>query len=146
MERCLVAAVAIPQRSASELLLRLRRRHPAVIVQLLAQKAVPSPRAVAMICEQTLRAARTGALVADKPEVDLLLRLAGTNQISEAIRRAGYGSGGRMILVATGPRRSIAALRRGLSRDPRFSVLPDGEMDEEGFAAVDAAALLGTRS
>lgn len=117
-----------------------------MIVQLLAQKAVPSARAAGMICEQTLRAAKTGALVAEKPEVDLLLRLAGTNQISDAIRRAGYGSGGRMVLVAAGAPRSIAALRRGLSRDPRFSILPDGEMDEEGFAAVDAAALLGTRS
>jgi hypothetical protein len=146
MYRCIVARADVPPGSADELLLGLRRSHPALVVQLLGLKRVPAPKAVVMICEQTFRAAKTGALLAEKPEVDLLLRLAGTNQISVAIQRAGYRSGGTMILVAAGPPKDIVALRRELSRGSRFSILPDGEMDEEGFMAVEVAALLGARA
>jgi tRNA threonylcarbamoyladenosine modification (KEOPS) complex Cgi121 subunit len=145
LERCLVARVEVAPSSAGGLLSELRQKHPRLIVQLLAPRAVPSTRAAAMICEQTLRAARTGALVADKPEVDLLLRLAGTSQISVAIERAGYTSGRAIVLVAAGSPRGVATLRRELSGDSRFAILPDAEMDEKGFAAVEAAALLGAR-
>ena len=51
---------------------------------------------------------KTGALLAAKPEVDLLLRLAGTTQIALAIEEAGYRARGPMILVAAGPAHGVS--------------------------------------
>ena len=146
MNGVFAATASLPLDSAEGFLRGLRAQHPTLIVQLLAMDSVPPGRAVAMIAEQTLRARRTGAMLADKPEVDLLLRLAGTNQISAAIEKAGYRSGGAMVLVAAGPSPGIRALRRELSGDGRIAGLPDQELDGDALDLVDAAALLGTKT
>ncbi len=103
------------------MLLSLRKRHPGLIVQLVSLKKVPESRTITMIGQQTLRAAETGALLAAKPEVDLLLRLAGTTQIALAIEESGYRAKGEMLLVAAGPPRRLSGLRKELVGDPIYS-------------------------
>jgi len=127
-------------------LLSLRRRHPALIVQLVTLQEVPGGQTIRMIAQQTLRAMKTGALLAAKPEVDLLLRLAGTTQIALAIEEAGYKARGTMVLVAAGSARGVALLRRELAGNPVYEIIEGGEIDERGLAMVERAALLGTRS
>ncbi len=51
-----------------------------------------------------------------------------------------------MVLVAAGSSRSLHLLEEEISSDPRYTMLPEVEMDEDGFALVEAAALLGTRT
>jgi tRNA threonylcarbamoyladenosine modification (KEOPS) complex Cgi121 subunit len=135
-----------PSQATDAELLSLRSRHPALIIQLVTLKELPGNRTVAMIGQQTLRAAKTGALLAAKPEVDLLLRLAGTTQITVAIREAGYGARGEKLLVAAGPADDVEVLERELALDRRYQVLRGEEIDADGLAMVERAALLGTRS
>jgi tRNA threonylcarbamoyladenosine modification (KEOPS) complex Cgi121 subunit len=131
---------------ADAALTSLRKRHPGLIIQLVTLEKLPTSRAVAMIGQQTLRAAKTGALLAMRPEVDLLLRLAGTTQIEVAIRKAGYRARGNRLLVATGPAAKVQALSEELARDRRYKILEDEELDDAALALVEKAALLGTRS
>jgi tRNA threonylcarbamoyladenosine modification (KEOPS) complex Cgi121 subunit len=140
-----MAAKASP-RATEWRLLSLRGRHPDLIIQLVTLKSIPGNRAVAMIGQQTLRAAKTGALLAAKPEVDLLLRLAGTTQIAVAIKEAGYRAKGEKLLVAAGPVGEVERLEEELAGDAGYEVLRGEEIDAEGLAMVERAAVLGTRS
>ena len=55
-----------------------------------------------LLAAQTLQAETSGGLLANKPEIDFLLRLAGTTQIARAIKVAGAKPGERYILVVAG--------------------------------------------
>jgi hypothetical protein len=148
----LAATLDAPREEAASELKRLRSLHPRLAIQLVALSEVPGNRAVEMIGQQTLRASASGALLASRPEVDLLLRLAGTTQISEAIERSGYGAvgggeeGRKLMLVAAGAPRAVAGLERALAADPRYRRLEGTEIGPRGLAMVETAALLGTRS
>ncbi len=134
-----------PGAAETELLV-LRRRHPGLIIQLLTLEEIPGNRTISMIGLQTLRAAKTGALLAAKPEVDLLLRLAGTTQIAVAIEKVGYKAKGKLLLVAAGTAGSVARLRKELVDNASYKVMEGEEIGNDGLAMVERAALLGTRS
>jgi tRNA threonylcarbamoyladenosine modification (KEOPS) complex Cgi121 subunit len=123
----------------------VRKRHPGLIIQLMTVDDPPGLRAVSMIGLQTLRAAKSGALLATKPEVDLLLRLSGTSQIAVAIQRSGYKASGEKLLVAVGDPRRVGRLGRELAKDKRYEMLDDGEPSSRDLKLVERAALLGTR-
>jgi tRNA threonylcarbamoyladenosine modification (KEOPS) complex Cgi121 subunit len=142
----LAARVRLVSREGDAELLMLRKRNPGLCIQLLTMARIPAKQAITMVGQQTLRAAKTDALLATKPEVDLLLRMSGTTQIAVAIQRSGYRAKGKKLLVAVGPRSGVERLRKELSGDPSYDVLEDGEMGAEDLAFVERAALLGTRS
>ncbi len=146
MERVLAAKVHLVSKTGDAELLSLRKRNPRLHIQLLALGRIPARRAIDMVGQQTLRAARTGALLATKPEVDLLLRMSGTTQIAVAIRRSGYSAEGKKLLVAVGPPTKLGRLREQLSDDPNYEVLEDSELGDDDLVFVEKAALLGTRS
>jgi len=83
---------------------------PGSVVQAVSTAAATNGYYVEMIAAQTLRAAGTPNLLARKPEVDLLLRLAGTTQISRAIERIGAKKGKPFLLVIAGPARRLARI------------------------------------
>ena len=146
MRSVIAARAKLAPGAANGELLSLRRRYPNLIVQLVSLERVPGNRAIAMIGQQTLRAAKTGAMLAAKPEVDLLLRLAGTAQIVRAIENAGYGARGTKLLVAAGPELDAGRLRRELAKSPDYVIMRGEDIDAEDLATVERAALLGTRS
>lgn len=89
-----------------------------------------------MIAGQTLRATETGNLLAKKPEIDFLLRLAGTTQISRAIKEVGSNDGKGFILV-------IAGRAEGEMHDVRGGEkLPAETLSKAEFDRVETAALL----
>jgi tRNA threonylcarbamoyladenosine modification (KEOPS) complex Cgi121 subunit len=101
-----------------------------------------------MVALQTLAAARSGSTLADKPELDLLLRLAGTRQIGEALRLAGYKSGGkRLFIVAASQGRDGELLRvkKRLAKERRIVALPKRRLEKEDLDYVERAALLAAR-
>jgi tRNA threonylcarbamoyladenosine modification (KEOPS) complex Cgi121 subunit len=146
MGASLSAETRLAPEDAERELARLRKSNPELIIQLVSMKKPPSAKAVSMIGEQTLRAKETGALLADRPEVDLLLRLAGTSQISEGLKKSGYRSGGKIMLVAAGKEKDIERFRRVLSKHNAYSLREEGEMDNESQDVVEIAALLSTRT
>src|SRR5208283_3366309 len=85
VSKVLCAEVRLPDSASADAeLRRLRRESPRLVIQLMSMKRRPNTTAVRMIAAQTLRARKTDSMIAAKPEMDLLLRLAGTAQISEA--------------------------------------------------------------
>jgi tRNA threonylcarbamoyladenosine modification (KEOPS) complex Cgi121 subunit len=141
----LSAEAKLAPEEAERELLRLRSSHTGLVIQLVSMKRLPSAEAVLMIAAQTLRALDTDSLLAAKPEVDLLLRLAGTSQITVALKKNGYRSGGTMMLVAAGPEKELGRLEREISKVGPYRLREAGEMDEESRDMVEIAALLGTR-
>jgi len=101
-----------------------------------------------MIAAQTLTAARSGATLAERPELDLLLRLAGTRQIGEAFRRIGYKTKGKRLFVVAaseGSRAPMLRVGRAIAKDGRFSEVPKKQPARGDLELVERAALLAVR-
>jgi tRNA threonylcarbamoyladenosine modification (KEOPS) complex Cgi121 subunit len=129
-------------------LARLRSEYPKLVLQIVSMRKLPSPWVVKMIAAQTTRASRTSCMLADKPEVDLLLRLSGTGQITEAIRKIGYRANGKKMLVATGAAKELKRLELELRKSPSYHLRSSDRKDapsEEARLLVETAALLATR-
>ncbi|MDG6898764.1 MAG: hypothetical protein JRN24_03390 [Nitrososphaerota archaeon] len=94
---------------------------------------------VEMLAAQTLHADASGSLLAKKPEIDFLLRLAGTTQIARAIREHGAKEGAPFLLV-------VAARTpvRGPSEVSGLE-LPRRDLSLAELARVEKAALLSAQ-
>ena len=114
---------------------RLLAANPGAVVQAMNSGAAENLWFVEMLAAQTLRAEKSGRLLAKKPEIDLLLRFAGTTQISRAIRSHGARPGEPFLLVAasTSPLKGIGGVADGPPRRP---------LSREELARVEEAALL----
>src|SRR5690348_10589946 len=84
---------------------KMKRDHPTSLVQTLGVSATFNERLLELLAAQTMAASSGGTLVAKKPEIDFLLRVAGTTQISKAIRKVGSKTKKPFILVVASRRR-----------------------------------------
>jgi tRNA threonylcarbamoyladenosine modification (KEOPS) complex Cgi121 subunit len=109
------------------------------VVQTAAEGAATNEFFVEMLAAQTIQAEASGSLLAKSPEMDLLLRLAGTTQISRAIREKGSWAGKPFLLVVAGGRRPAGI--RGMSRRE----LPRRELSKNELRRVEKAALLSAQ-
>ena len=91
---------------------------------------------VEMLSAQTLRAEASRSLLARSPQMDFLLRLAGTTQISRAIGEKGAVAGEPFLLVLAGRRRPKAV------RMPGCRELPRRPLSRPELERVEKAALL----
>lgn len=93
---------------------------------------------IEMIAAQTLHAKATGNLLAKKPEIDFLLRLAGTTQIKEAIESVGVQDGRPFLLVVAGAGPKFGHLRGkpGRWKELAKRALTEGELDRIEHAAL----------
>jgi tRNA threonylcarbamoyladenosine modification (KEOPS) complex Cgi121 subunit len=140
--------VSVPPEEVEELLATIRKRTPGVIIQVVGATRAPNPGAVEMIAAQTLTAAISGATLAERPELDLLLRLAGTRQIGEAFQRVGYRSKDkRFFMVAASEGSGAALVRMGerLAVDKRFKEVAKRKLRKADLDQVERAALLAVR-
>ncbi len=92
-----------------------------------------------MLAAQTLKAEALGSLLAKKPEIDFLLRLAGTTQISLAIRHAGAHRGHEFLVVVAGD--SEVQNADGVSARR----LPRRELTRDELGRVERAAILNAK-
>ena len=91
---------------------------------------------VELLAAQTLQAESSGGLLAKKPEIDFLLRLAGTTQISRAIKETGAKPGDKFVLVVAGRNNVRAA--PGID----WKELPRVELTDSELEKIEEAALL----
>jgi tRNA threonylcarbamoyladenosine modification (KEOPS) complex Cgi121 subunit len=140
-------AVAVPREELEALLAKTREGSPGVLVQVINSTREPNPAAVEMIATQTLMAARSGSTLAERPELDLLLRLAGTRQIGEAFRRLGYKSSAKRFFMVAASESGPALARMGerLAADKRFTQLARRALEEDDLQEVERAALLAAK-
>jgi tRNA threonylcarbamoyladenosine modification (KEOPS) complex Cgi121 subunit len=132
--RCFV----VEKGSADELKRRLGIRHAGLVVQTVRTEAVSNELLAEMVAAQTLRAAATSNLLAKRREIDLLLRLAGTTQISVAIAKIGARKGEPFVVIVAGERRQMAALREGRE----WTRVPRAELSKDEMERLESAALL----
>jgi tRNA threonylcarbamoyladenosine modification (KEOPS) complex Cgi121 subunit len=140
--------VGVQSDEVEDLLARTRKGSPGVIIQVIGGTRQPNPAAVEMIAAQTLEAARSGSTLAERPELDLLLRLAGSRQIGEAFRRVGYKSNDRrffMVAASAGSGASLLRLSKRLAKDKRFTAVPKKAIGAGDLDEVERAALLAAR-
>jgi tRNA threonylcarbamoyladenosine modification (KEOPS) complex Cgi121 subunit len=133
---------------AEGVLAKLRKENPDVIIQVFGAGSIPNAAAVEMVAAQTLTAAKSGSTLAERPELDLLLRLAGTRQIGEAFRRVGYKSERKklfMVAASTGGSAPMTRLREAMSKDRRFSEVEKKKLGKRDLQMVERAALLAAR-
>jgi hypothetical protein len=116
------------------------KENPGALVQTFGHGSDSNGFFVQMIAAQTFRAALTGSMLAKKPEIDFLLRIAGTSQISDAIARVGAKRGEPFLLV-------VATTGTGKARIPglRCRPLPKRTLTETELGRVEKAALLSAR-
>jgi tRNA threonylcarbamoyladenosine modification (KEOPS) complex Cgi121 subunit len=124
-----------------------RKESPEAIIQAFSASRTPNGAAVEMIAAQTLTAARSGSTLAERPELDLLLRLAGTRQIGEAFKRVGYKSSGkRLFMVAASVAgEGLKSMRTRASGDRRFALVAKRRLGKVDLDLVERAALLAAR-
>jgi len=130
------------------LLAQLRKENSILMIQVFGAGSAPNAAAVEMVAAQTLTAVKSGATLAERPELDLLLRLAGTRQIGEAFKRVGYKSDGRrlfLVAASEGRGEAMRRLAKRLSTDRRFIEVPVKKLAEVDFQMVERAALLAVR-
>jgi len=142
---CRCWEIGVRPREVESLLAELRKENPTIIIQVFGAGDAPNPAAVGMVAAQTLTAVESGATLAERPELDLLLRLAGTRQIGEAFARAGYMSDGKRLFLAAAAKGKGEAMRRlakRLSTDRRLVEVPTKKLGKADFQMVERAALL----
>lgn len=109
------------------------------VVQTTTEDAASNEVFVEMLAAQTMGAESSKSLLARKPEMDLLLRLAGTTQISRAIKEMGAAQGEPFLLVVAGSKRPRQI--RGLAA----LELPRRELTRSELQKVEKAALLNAQ-
>jgi tRNA threonylcarbamoyladenosine modification (KEOPS) complex Cgi121 subunit len=115
---------------------RLADANPGSMVQAARGGLAGNEAFIELLAAQTLQAESSGGLLANKPEIDFLLRLAGTTQISRALRDAGAKSGDQFVIVAAGR----STIRRPSGIDGKE--LPRRELTASEFGRIERAALL----
>ena len=81
---------------------RLANLNPGSLVQTAAKGTAGNELFLELLAAQTLQAQHSGSLLANKLEIDFLLRLAATTQIAKAIKEAGARPGEPYVLVVAG--------------------------------------------
>lgn len=144
---CSCWEASIEPEAVDAFLLETRRKNPRAIIQVIGVGKSPNARMLEMVAAQTLMGVRLGASLAEKPELDLLLRLAGTRQIGEAFKKIGYkGKGRKLFLVAASELEDgTSRLRAELEKDSRFTAVKRKELGPGDLEKVEKAALLAVR-
>jgi tRNA threonylcarbamoyladenosine modification (KEOPS) complex Cgi121 subunit len=118
----------------------LQKEIPGLLTLAVNEVAVSNEAVVEMLVAQTLRAASTDNLLARKREVDLLLRIAGTTQISAALRNVGAQKGKPFVIILAGTEKELeVASTSGLLGNERTG---KKELEKSELKLVERAALL----
>jgi tRNA threonylcarbamoyladenosine modification (KEOPS) complex Cgi121 subunit len=138
--RIFVKAYTCGRESSPEAMKReVLSANPGAVVQAARGGVATNELFVEMLAAQTLRAESSGTLLAKRPEIDLLLRLAGTDQISTAIREKGARAGEPFLVFSAGrsPQKRVKVLS---GRE-----LPRRKLSVAELQMVEKAALLEVR-
>ena len=135
--RIFAKAFLCPRGASPEVMKRrFALANPGSMVQAVKGGLVGNETLVELLAAQTLHAESSGGLLANKPEIDFLLRLVGTTQISRAIGNAGAKSGDQFLLVAAGRRK----IRRPSGVEA--TELPRKKLTVSELGRIEEAALL----
>ena len=90
-----------------EFLKELRDKYPQLIIQALNSQVILGANHAKKILAISLHAKKNKILLSKKIEIDMLLRFAGTTQISQAIKIAGKNTGKDFFIIAIGKKPAL---------------------------------------
>jgi len=108
-------------------------------VQTVNSTSASNVRFIEMIAAQTLQAESSGSLLAKKREIDFVLRMAGTTQITRAIKNQGVQAHAPFIVVIAS-RSPVKGVRHFKGTE-----LPKKELTVAELSRVEKAALLNAK-
>lgn len=88
----------------------LRQKYPDLAIQGIRSRYIVSVRHAKKVVYISLAARKSGVLLSNKIETDILMRFAFTTQINDAIKKVGLQKGQDFILIAIGKKSSINRL------------------------------------
>ncbi len=141
MSQITVCATIGAERDPEEVRRMVAAEAPGCLVVTASVAAASGLACVEMMAAQTFSARAANTLLARKPEVDLILRLAGTTQISKAVQRVGARKGTPFVVVVateSGEEPSVTWSRVGGRELERKSLTPDELGRIEKAALLDA--------
>ena len=117
----------------------LASANPGSMVQVVRAGSLDNELLAEVLAAQTLRAEEADYMLAKKAEIDLLLRVAGTTQISEAIAKQGAVRGEGFVAINAG--------RKELSVPDGFkeAELPRRSLTHLELSRIERAALLNAQ-
>ena len=118
----------------------LAKSNPEAVVQTLSAALGIGSSALELLAAQTLVAKGANEMLARKPEVDFLLRVAGTSQITRAIKSVGATKGKSFLLVLASEGKRGLTVSGSMGRPMARRPLNRKDMD-----SVEAGALLSAR-
>jgi len=93
-----------------EFLKELRDRYPELVIQALSSQFILNVNHAKKILAVSLHAKKNKTLLSKKIEIDILLRFAGTTQISQAIKIAGRKPNRKFFIIAIGKKPTLNKL------------------------------------
>ena len=102
-----------------EFLDNLRKMFPKVTIQAISKNYILNKSHIQKILQISTHAKKQKVMLSKKLETDILMRFAGTNQISQAISKIGINKKNDFIIIAIGSKTSLDKLHSSLK--PHFS-------------------------
>jgi tRNA threonylcarbamoyladenosine modification (KEOPS) complex Cgi121 subunit len=134
--RCCVMGPSVDPREKRR---EVAESHPGLLVQVVRAEALRNMALAEMLALQTFRAAEGGTLLARSPEMDFLLRVAGTSQIQKAVKGSGAAPGRRNVMVVASSGRVPVQVSDWMEA---FVPLPTLGLSVAELRRVETAALL----
>jgi tRNA threonylcarbamoyladenosine modification (KEOPS) complex Cgi121 subunit len=113
-----------------------RKAAPGASVQTLDPAAVGGRTHLLLALKQTAELKASSQLLADRAEVDFLLRVAGTKQISQAVKEAGSKPHVDSLLVLFGGRAAVGGGLTGISKLVKLKPFSGKEPGRKAAARV----------
>ncbi|NIP61455.1 MAG: thiamine biosynthesis protein ThiS [Nitrosopumilaceae archaeon] len=93
----------------------VREQFPNLLIQTVSSKFVLNKLHLYKILKISIESQKTNTMLSNKIETDILLRFAGTTQISQAISKAGMKKGNDFVLIAIGKKSDLNLLHQKLA-------------------------------
>lgn len=94
----------------------LRKEFPRITIQIIAVHAVYSPEHLMWVVRQSWLAKARASMLARRVEIDILMRLAGSSQIANAIKVAGAKKGSAFVVLGIGTEEDLHGLATTVER------------------------------
>jgi len=88
----------------------LRKKYPNILLQAISSDFILNKSHLIKILSLSIKCKNNNVMLSNKLEIDILMRYALSNQISDAIKNAGIKSNNNFILIAIGNKKSLNSL------------------------------------
>ena len=138
-------------RGASSTLDDLRKSFPDLTIQAISRRYLLGWSHLQRVLSISICSQRRGIMLSRRLETDILMRFAGTTQISRAISRAGISEGEDFFILAIGPMMSLDLLFRLLGQrlgggppptDNKSFLMQEFQITETHLDAIDSSTQL----